>query len=575
MRYVMWPALALACTLALAAGVADAQELEFPNGERGFRVRWASLEFEAAGATVRCPVTLEGTFRSRTITSAGIPIADVTGARSAACTGGSLTLLAETLPWRVRYTSFTGVLPNIAGIKLALENANIAGQPTGFPRCTARTTETEPIRLTANVRNLELVSVESEAAAGIRLAGEFLCSFSGSAHVRGLAGPVTTLDGYETVHVVQPPRQQQWVVSLGDSYISGEAGRWAGSTRQLPITAIDRLNPEAYFDNVGNTAEQIPLCHRSKSAEIYIGANGGPAGYNLACSGAKTVTTGTAAGETFKPGVDLYAEPNGRRGQALMLLDFLRSKPPGAVRMVVISVGGNDFNFGTIISNCVWNYINGLGPCNGQAAQTQNFTPEAVATRRTAIKRAIEDVHWAMGQDGYVDGTYKLVVQDYPSPMPIGGSIRYQNPESDRGLSCPFYNADAEWANNTAFATINRTIWEAVNELTFPGTLKLELSPTFVGRRLCEQGVGLLEEVGLTSWMQPGAVDRTEWVNRVFRTNNGEFMQQESLHPNYWGQKALRACLRLVWNNGAPRGGTCSIAGPGKTPLEEPMMRLQ
>src|SRR4051812_33144469 len=62
----------------------------------------------------------------------------------------------------------------------------------------------------------------------------------------------------------QPPT----VVSVGDSAISGEAGRWAGNTNQSS-SKIDALGPSAYNDAGG--AEAIPGCHRSKSAEVHIG----------------------------------------------------------------------------------------------------------------------------------------------------------------------------------------------------------------------------------------------------------------------------------------------------------------
>ena len=82
------------------------------------------------------------------------------------------------------------------------------------------------------------------------------------------------------------------MVSVGDSYISGEAGRWAGSSNSSSATA-DALGASAYFDNAGDTAEAINRCHRSKSAEVYLG--GGVNGLNLACSGAKAATyTGAA-----------------------------------------------------------------------------------------------------------------------------------------------------------------------------------------------------------------------------------------------------------------------------------------
>ena len=35
----------------------------------------------------------------------------------------------------------------------------------------------------------------------------------------------------------------------------------------------------------------------------------------------------------------------------------------------------------------------------------------------------------------------------------------------------------------------------------------------------------------------------------------GPYQLQEDAHPNYWGQLALRNCMRQAYNAGAPRGG--------------------
>ena len=77
-----------------------------------------------------------------------------------------------------------------------------------------------------------------------------------------------------------------WVVSLGDSYISGEAGRWAGNSNNSS-SSVDAGGSAAYYDN-GGVSETINRCHRSTAAEIHIG--GGINSLNLACSGAKVNT---------------------------------------------------------------------------------------------------------------------------------------------------------------------------------------------------------------------------------------------------------------------------------------------
>ena len=134
---------------------------------------------------------------------------------------------------------------------------------------------------------------------------------------------------------------------VGDSYISGEAGRWAGNTNGSSNNT-DALGSTAYYDNASNTGEVINRCHRSKAAEIIIG--GGINSKNLACSGA---TTSTTTGSDFKPGLDFYNGSAGQ-GQALMLQNFAASNN---VKMVNLSIGGNDFNFASIVQSCVTDWL--------------------------------------------------------------------------------------------------------------------------------------------------------------------------------------------------------------------------
>jgi hypothetical protein len=367
-----------------------------------------------------------------------------------------------------------------------------------------------------------------------------------------------------------------WVVSVGDSYISGEAGRWAGNTNQSP-SWIDALGPTAYFDNASNTGEQIVRCHRSKSAEAYVG--GGVNGLNLACSGAKT-STFTDGNGNFKPGLDFYADANGNKGQARMLQDF---GPTHNVKLVALSIGGNNFNFGSIVQTCVADFLSSPSwwpdYCNDDASVTANFTASNAAAQTTAIKNAILDIGTAMANAGYSASQYTILVQDYPSPLPNGSGFRYSQSGYTRQSTggCGFWNNDADWANATALPTIDNAVKNAASQAGSSNLKILELQSTFNSRRLCENTVGLLEEKGLTSWTQLGAVDKTEWINqiRTVSTINSDYYIQESLHPNYWGQLALRNCVRQAYNGGAPRGGTCAIAGTGLTGAGEPNVVLQ
>ncbi|MDN5934179.1 MAG: hypothetical protein L0I24_24430, partial [Pseudonocardia sp.] len=80
---------------------------------------------------------------------------------------------------------------------------------------------------------------------------------------------------------------------------------------------------------------------------------------------------------------------------------------------------------------------------------------------------------------------------------------------------------------------------------------------------------------GAVSWQAAGAVDVSEWANQVHTdTVDGPYFQQESMHPNYWAQLAARSCVRQVYAEGTPTGGTCLRSGTGLTARGEPVMSL-
>ncbi|HVK28030.1 MAG TPA: hypothetical protein VM575_06800 [Nocardioides sp.] len=384
-----------------------------------------------------------------------------------------------------------------------------------------------------------------------------------------LVAPLTA----SPAHADGPGAGTPYVVSVGDSYISGEAGRWAGSSNSSSARA-DALGSTAYYDNASGTGEAIDRCHRSKSAEIHIG--GGVGSLNLACSGAKAAT---ATGSEFKPGLDFYSGTEGV-GQARALQTFAGTHN---VKMVVVSIGGNDFNFAGIVQQCVQDFL--LSPswwkdyCYDDSSVTSNFTTTNVATVKTRIAGALTNVRTAMRNAGYADTQWTMLVQTYPSPIPGGSGFRYGQSgytRQDTG-GCGFWNADADWANNTALPKINSTVTGAITQAGITNSKVLNLASTFNGRRLCESGVGLYEEVGVASWTSTGAVDRTEWVNQirtVTTAGDSPYYIQESLHPNYWGQLAVRSCVRQAYNAGTPKGGACVRSATGLL-NGEPRMTLQ
>jgi hypothetical protein len=124
-------AMTAASLLSLAVTTASARNLQ--TSEFSYRIWWASWELVSSVATVRCRVTLEGSFHARTfVKSSGSLVGAITRAIAGhPCTGGEswidngteaepLGTAPNRLPWHDIYTGFTGSLPNITNVTFAL-----------------------------------------------------------------------------------------------------------------------------------------------------------------------------------------------------------------------------------------------------------------------------------------------------------------------------------------------------------------------------------------------------------------------------------------------------------------------
>ena len=384
--------------------------------------------------------------------------------------------------------------------------------------------------------------------------------------VLGLAPPALA-DG--------PGAGTETVVTLGDSAISGEGGRWAGNTNQSS-SRVDALGSRAYWDAANG--EAIRGCHRSKAAQAHIG--GGVNSLNLACSGAKTTTGGTGSGDDFKPGIDFYSDSSGRQGQALALREYAKTHN---VRAVVLMIGANNYGFAAVVERCVTNWVTSpswfKNYCSDDSAMTSRFTDARQTTETNNVRDAFLRVAQAMSDAGYSTSQYTIVAQTYWSPIPRGSGFRY--PESGWTRQsiggCGTWNRDADWANDIVVTAMNNSVKNGSAAAGLPNVVTLDLVGSLVGRRLCENTVGLLEETGTASWQSAGAVDRSEWVAqiRTVTTIVGPYQLQESGHASYWGQLAMRNCLRQAYNGGAVRGGKCVRSANGLTAQGEPVMALR
>lgn len=170
--------------LSLAIGSASANRLSISN--RNVRTTWASLQIEPGA--VRCPVTLEGSFHSQTISKvSGVLMGHISRAfvSNPNCTGGHATVLQETLPWHDTYCGFEGALPNITGLCIDLTNMAFNLEiPLFGISCLWRTSVATPARFFARVgAGGAITSVRANERSAIPLTGG--CALLGNVSLAG------------------------------------------------------------------------------------------------------------------------------------------------------------------------------------------------------------------------------------------------------------------------------------------------------------------------------------------------------------------------------------------------------
>jgi hypothetical protein len=199
---------ALASAILLASFVSTASARNLSTSDRLWRASWNSLEFVAT-VTIRCRVTLEGSFHSQTIAKvARSLIGSVTRVTVAhPCSGGEawadngierqpLGTAPNRLPFHLTYEGFRGTLPRIEELFLLLSRGSFVTEATvlGF-NCRGRYgNATDNISSTATreagggIR--EIIPIEGRNTATLveQLGRNAVCPATG--RFRGASGPI-------------------------------------------------------------------------------------------------------------------------------------------------------------------------------------------------------------------------------------------------------------------------------------------------------------------------------------------------------------------------------------------------
>lgn len=201
---------ALAATSLLACLVATTSANDVSVNEQRWDKKWTNATWVTASAIIECPLTLQGSFHNRTFAKVSesllghITRAIVRGGAGAGeCTGGTVSLLTETLPWHDTYAGFSGSLPDIIRFYHRGISLSASVDPAGLlPSCLMRTTTANPL---AQWMELDSDGDVSNVALGEEseiplTGGGGLCAFGGEGHMSGI-GVMTRLGSSSLITV--------------------------------------------------------------------------------------------------------------------------------------------------------------------------------------------------------------------------------------------------------------------------------------------------------------------------------------------------------------------------------------
>jgi hypothetical protein len=374
-----------------------------------------------------------------------------------------------------------------------------------------------------------------------------------------------------------PTAAKTVAVSMGDSFISGEGASLVGNmydSNKKDAAGMSAANYRSglYTDMWG---KPIPadatgwLCHRSTVAEIRSAQlPNTDLTANLACSGAVSADV-------------LTSDYNGLPPQ-IKQLEQLAHDSKYKITTVVLSIGGNDLEFSKVIKHCVQVLQHNL--CGQEEENDTYFTPAIRNKVLTRVVNTVTQIRRTLTSNGYAPDSYRFVLQSYPSIFAPASQRR--NVSTDKFAECPgtgLSNETVNWADSYVTPWINGLVRDAAQQtdVTF-----LDLSRALNGHTMCDVNTDFIKD---KSGARPASASRAEWVaallpwpartavidglswlspGRWFEstsvTNTLKGRENESFHPNYYGQQALGACLRKAVASGA-KSAAC-VGAPNADP---------
>lgn len=398
-----------------------------------------------------------------------------------------------------------------------------------------------------------------------------------------------------------------YVIGMGDSYMSGEAGSWATNTpNYFHNTGWNVGSPAAVYGAtavVGGSG-RYKACHRSPSAAMMFQQPGWTS-VNFACSGATTTTqrnVGAPATHYFKPGIDFHT-PSGSigdtgYGQAWLLKKFAQTHKAGSskpIKAITLSIGGNNALFAPVVTQCLEDYMEGGGVphyaswwlCRTHVRPGQPGSVPPVPSAPTlarSIGTALTNIRTAMAAGGYRAGDYRVVYQMPPAPLSPVSMLHYdEDPNRITNGGCGFFDRDINWLLTSYANLLKSAMTSAATTAASTGGMNIAMvdnTNLFNSHRLCQQGAVQNRMNGAGT---PTIATRTgtEWIrgisiwDQLWWGSTYPDRLQEAMHPMYWGQRALAGC-NFAAATAAGRPGlnkyACTMAG--WTPTNQAQVNL-
>ena len=332
--------------------------------------------------------------------------------------------------------------------------------------------------------------------------------------------------------------QRRYVIGMGDSYMSGEGATYAqygphdtsGSNSDWWEIAYGSSLQDTYPQDYSYPIDLTPTgvrCHRSGSASMMWGRDD-YIGLDLACSGATYDSTAE------KPGLDLAAN-----SQIQMLKQAAATiKGQGdEIASIQMSIGGNDVNFSTIVSDCITAFLTPFATrcSNDPNSELRKQVAAGLKPAERAVREGTKNIVAAMDAEGFARDSYRITVQSYPIGVPTAADFQTQFGSNSgygrQGIGgCGLTDGDLDYFNYTLGPKLFDVVQAGADEArsSLPGSQVTVMNATnaFADHQLCNKDVALWKGRSINDdqntmtppWVGFGGGSTGQWMTPVVLT---------------------------------------------------------